>query len=123
MPRRTNEWIGRTDDTPIPPRVRLRVFERHGGVCQISGRKIQAGDQWDVDHRVPLVMGGEHRESNLQPALRSAHREKTRADVKAKAKAARTRKKHLGLSRSKNPIPGSRNTPFKRKVSGRTEVR
>jgi hypothetical protein len=25
MPRSLAEWIGRTDNTPVPPRVRLRV--------------------------------------------------------------------------------------------------
>ena len=34
------EWIGKTPDTPAPPRVRLRIFETFGGRCAICGRKI-----------------------------------------------------------------------------------
>lgn len=101
MARSTDEWIGATDDTPIPPRVRLRVFERDGGRCHISGRKIQAGEAWDCDHVVALINGGENRESNLAPALRDKHREKTAFDVAEKAKVARIRAKHLGIAKPK----------------------
>lgn len=43
MARELDEWIGKSDDTAIPLRVQLRIFERCGGVCHISGRKIRAG--------------------------------------------------------------------------------
>ena len=104
--RSVEEWSSENHDAKVPARVRLRVFEREGGRCWISGRKIMAGDQWDLDHRQALCNGGEHRESNLFPALREKHREKTVEDVKAKAKTDRTRKKHLGIfPRSPRPIP------------------
>jgi len=99
------EWIGKTPDTPAPPRVRIRVFERHGGKCHISGIKILAGDEWDMEHIKPLHRGGENRESNLAPALRQAHREKTKLEMADKAKADRIRAKHLGVyPKSRNPI-------------------
>lgn len=107
MSRTVETWVGSTDDAAIPTRVRLRVFERHGGVCALSGRKIMPGDPWDLDHRVPLILGGRHAEDNLQPVLREAHREKTKADVSAKAKADRIRAKHLGVfPKSKRPLQG-----------------
>lgn len=118
MTRAVEEWIGKTNDTAVPPRVRLRVFERFGGVCQETGRKIQPGDEWDCDHALALVNGGEHRESNLRPVLREAHRVKTAQDVAIKAKADRVRKKHLGIYESKTPLPGGRKSKWKRKVSG-----
>lgn len=96
MTRSVPEWVGATDDTPIPPRVKLRVFEAHKGVCHLSGRKIKPGDVWDCDHVRALVNGGENRESNLAPALRDRHREKTAEDVAIKSKVARVRLKHLG---------------------------
>lgn len=110
------EWIGSSPDAAIPPRV--RVFERHGGKCHITGRKIVPGDQWDCDHVTALVNGGEHRESNLAPALRSAHRQKTAEDVKIKAKTARLKKAHLGI-REPSRMPGSKNSKVKRKLDGR----
>lgn len=97
--RKTDEWIGANDDAAIPPRVRLRVFNRMGGVCHLSGRKINAGEAWDLDHIVALINGGAHRESNLAPVLRIEHRKKTAADMKQKAKNDRVRKKHLGIKK------------------------
>lgn len=97
MSRSVDLWTGKTDDTPIPPRVKLRVFERHGGVCHLSGRKIMPGDQWDCDHVVALINGGRNAEDNLAPALRDKHREKTAEDVALKSKVARVRAKHLGV--------------------------
>lgn len=97
MARSVPEWRGKTHDTPIPPRVRLRVFERHGGICHLSGRKIRAGEEWDCDHIKALINGGEHRESNLAPAMRDKHREKTAEDVEEKSHVYRMRAKHLGI--------------------------
>lgn len=99
MTREVPEWIGKTDDAAIPPRVRLRVFERVGGICHLSGRKINAGEPWDLDHIVALVNGGSHREYNLAPALRDKHREKTAQDVAEKSVTARKRTKHLGIKK------------------------
>jgi 5-methylcytosine-specific restriction protein A len=98
MARSVAEWIGRNDDTPAPPRVRLRVFEAYGGRCHWSGQKINVGDVWDLDHIRALINGGENRESNLAPILRGKpHKEKTAADVSEKSKVARVRAKHLGI--------------------------
>lgn len=91
------EWIGKTDDEKVPPRVRLRLFEQYRGICQLSGRKIMAGEAWDLDHKKALWRGGEHRESNLHPVLKQPHREKSAEEQSIQAKCDRTRKKHLGI--------------------------
>lgn len=97
------EWIGKTPDSPVPPRVRVRVFERHGGVCHWTGRKIMPGDRWDVDHVKALINGGQNRESNLAPILRGKpHKEKTKRDVKIKSRTSDMRKKHLGLRKPRS---------------------
>jgi 5-methylcytosine-specific restriction protein A len=94
--REVPEWIGATPNTPVPKRVRLRVFERHGGICHISGRKIMAGELWECDHVKALINGGENRETNLRPALKDKHKAKTAEDVGEKSKTNRVRLKHLG---------------------------
>ena len=119
MARSVEEWIGANDDASPPPRVRLRVFEAYGGVCQLTGRKIMPGDDWDLDHRHALINGGENREGNLWPVLRVAHRKKTAEDVKMKAKADRVRKKHLGIHKAKTSVPGSKASPWKKLLSGK----
>lgn len=117
MSRSVAEWIGKTDDAAIPPRVRLRVFNRHGGICHLSGRRIRAGEAWDLDHLVALCNGGEHRESNLAPALHDKHQEKTKADVAEKSVTARIRAKHLGIKKPSS-FPGSRDSGWKKKMDG-----
>lgn len=116
------EWVGATPDAPIPARVRLRVFERHEGRCHISGRKITPADQWDCDHIIALCNGGEHRERNLAPALRDKHRAKTADDVAEKSRSAKIRAKHLGV-RTSRPMPGSRASKWKRKITGEVVLR
>lgn len=120
MKRSTEEWIGKTPDSKIPPRVRLRVFEAFGGICAETGRKIMPGDEWDCDHRIAIANGGENRESNLRPVLREAHRVKTAEDVRLKAKIERVRKKHIGADAKPayRRIPGSKGMRFKKKVGG-----
>lgn len=116
--REVTEWIGSHPDAAIPPRVRLRVFERNGGKCHISGIKIMPGDLWDCDHIVALCNGGEHRESNLAPALRDKHRAKTAADVAERAKIDRIRKRHFGITEPKRSWKTGRFSEFKQKVGG-----
>jgi 5-methylcytosine-specific restriction endonuclease McrA len=120
MSRSVQEWIGRSEDTPVPPRVRLRVFERDGGICQCGcDMVIFAGDKWETDHIVAVINGGENRESNLRTMLVKHHKAKTASDVAEKATVARKRMAHLGLKRSKGPpMPGSRRSRWKRKMDG-----
>ncbi len=106
------EWIGATPDTPAPRRVKARVFVKFGGRCHWTGVAIKTGMDWDTDHVIALINGGENRESNLAPILRGkAHKEKTAQDVAIKSKTARMRAKHLGLVKPKRKIPSR---PFPR---------
>lgn len=104
MSRSVEEWRGSTPDAKIPARVRLRVFERYGGRCYLTGQLIRPGDAWQVEHILAIINGGENRESNLAPALVAPHKEKTRQDLKTKSKTARIKAKHLGLHRSSHPL-------------------
>lgn len=120
MARAVEEWIGRDDDTPVPERVKLRVFTRFEGRCHRSGRKIMAGDPWDVDHVLAICNGGENRESNLAPILRGkVHKAKTAEDVAIKSKVARTRAKHLGI----HPKGKGWNRRLRKRMNGKVEVR
>lgn len=110
------EWIAKHDDQKVPDRVRQRVFDREGGICHLTGEKIDpVRDEWDLDHKVALILGGEHRETNLFPALREPHRRKTAVEMKVKSKIARTRKKHLGIAKPKSSLSHPR---FKRCMDG-----
>ena len=112
MARTVTEWSGKNDDSMPPPRVLLRLFDRHNGVCHVCKRKIAAGEPWSPDHVIALVNGGKNVESNLAPVHREVcHPDKSRKDVKTKAKIARTRKKHVGIIAPKQEI---KSAPFAR---------
>lgn len=116
MTRSVPEWIAKHDDQKVPDRVRLRIFDRENGICHLTGKRIDpVRDEWDLDHKVSLILGGEHRETNLFPALREPHRRKSATEVAVKAKIARTRKKHLGIKPEK---AGGFSKRFKRKMNG-----
>jgi 5-methylcytosine-specific restriction endonuclease McrA len=123
MARSVPEWIGKTDDDPVPPRVRLRVFLKAGGVCCECGIKI-VGRRWVCDHRKAIVNGGENRERNLGPIHEACDKTKTAADVAEKKINNRVQMKHLGIRKRKSrPMPGSRDSAFKHKIGGGWERR
>jgi 5-methylcytosine-specific restriction endonuclease McrA len=96
MSRSVPEWIGKTDDSPIPDRVKLRVHAKAEGRCVKCGLPALTGQ---YDHAISLILGGENRESNIQFLCVPCHKAKTALDVKLKAKVARVRKRHLGIKK------------------------
>ena len=103
----------------ISTKRRVELFKAHDGVCHICGLKIQAGEGWDVEHIIPLAMGGDDDEPNWAPAHRKCHSAKSRADFSNIARAKRREARHLGAKKSSNPLPGGRTTPWKRTLDGR----
>lgn len=99
--RELEEWIGATPDTPVPDRVKIRVYRRHHGICYIAKRPIRPGEKWDVEHVIAIINGGMNRESNLAPALRDKHKKKTADDLAEKAKTYRARKFNLGIKKDR----------------------
>lgn len=115
--RSTEEWKGATPDTVIPPRVRLRVFDRANGCCTVCTRKIAAGDRWQADHVIALINGGANVESNLRLVCDWCHKAKTASDVAEKSRTAKVRMKHLGI-RPKYRWAHGKDSNTKRKIDG-----
>ena len=124
MSRSVEEWKGKTDDTPVPPRVRLRVFRRRLGVCHVCKLNI-VGKRWVCDHVLALINGGENREGNLWPIHEACDkRVKTPQDVAVKAKNDAVAMRHIGIKKRKGrPMPGSRESGIKMKIGGGFEWR
>ena len=99
------EWIGKTDDTPAPPRVRVRVFDRCNGCCGQCGRKISAGEKWTLEHLKALINGGKNRETNLGVTCDWCLPAKNSADVAEKSRVYAKRAKHIGATSPKRPWP------------------
>lgn len=107
MPRPVDEWIGKTDSTAAPARVKARIVLAQEGICGCGcGVKLgAAGEAIEFDHTIALINGGENRETNLKALRRPCHKVKTKADVAVKSKDARVRAKHLGIATKKRKMP------------------
>jgi 5-methylcytosine-specific restriction endonuclease McrA len=119
MPRSIPEWIGRTDDSAIPEKVQLRVFEANERRCFLCGNLIRPGDGMDIHHKTPLIDGGRHAESNLVPVHRKCHRIQTAREAQERAEHRGTVKSHYGIRTSKRKLqgPGFRKAPPQLKAS------
>ena len=122
MSRDLPEWIGRADDAKIPPRVIERVARKANGRCTICTRETGPALPGECDHIIPLILGGQHRETNFQWLCKPCHASKTRLDVKLKAKVARIRKKSIGIKKPSR-FACSRNSKWKMKIGGGVERR
>ncbi|MEW2913852.1 HNH endonuclease signature motif containing protein [Leisingera sp. JC11] len=120
MTRPVKEWIGKAETAQAPARVKARIIMAQDGLCGCGcGVKLgAAGEAIEFDHETALILGGENRESNLRALRRPCHRAKTNADVAQKSVEARKRAKHLGLLKTGSTIPGSKNTKWKKKITG-----
>lgn len=125
MSRSTDEWIGKHDDSPIPPRVKERVARSSGDLCVKCDRKVGEKLRPEFDHVTPLILGGQNRESNIQLLCHECHGAKTKLDVKLKAKVARVRTKlSLGIKTPKGrPMPGSKASGLRKRMDGTVERR
>lgn len=101
---------------------RADLFMKADGICHICGVKVQIGQPWDIEHVIPLAMGGEDGGDNLKPAHRSCHAAKTATDKRDLAKVARIRAKHIG-AKKRSTFQTSRDGPFKAKIGGGIERR
>lgn len=97
MARELKEWIGKTADTAIPPRIKLRVKSRANDCCENCGLRVRYGGQ--IDHTKAIINGGENRESNLRFLCRNCHGRKTADDVAEKSRAAKTQIHLAGFKR------------------------
>lgn len=111
----------------LSTRERKRLFDLHGGICHICKQTIDGvREAWDIEHVIPWAITRDDSDENRKPAHRGGkcHGEKTKRDIKTISKSNRVRANHIGArAPSRNPIPGSRNTRFKKKLDGTVEYR
>jgi len=100
-----------------------RLLE-HDGCCVACGVKIGPATGLEWDHVIPLAQGGDDELSNLQPLCKADHKAKTKRDASDTARAKRLEAKHIGAAApSRAVIPGSRRSPWKRRLDGSTVQR
>lgn len=118
MSRSLPEWIGKTPDTPIPPRVQDRVRERCGNACKGCTRPLR-NENGHIDHIIALINDGEHREDNMQLLCEWCHASKTAQDVAMKSRSARVRQRHRGIKgKKRSGFLTNRDGPFRKRMDG-----
>ena len=103
--------------------VKIAALKRADGKCEGCGLPLTLG-KYACDHINPDGLTGEPTLENCRVLCIGCHKEKTKRDVADIAKAKRREAKHTGMKRrSSRPIPGSKGTPFKRRIGGATDWR
>lgn len=94
--------VGATKRRPMTKARRARILTRHGQRCARLGCEERQG--LEIDHVIPLELGGKDDDANCEPLCPKHHAAKTRLDVRMIAKARRIRKRLAGEVRCKRPI-------------------
>jgi hypothetical protein len=102
--------------------ARVRIFDRHRGICAICGLKIHAerGEKWEADHVKSLWLGGRDDEFNLAPVhAEPCHRDKSADENTDRSKSNRLRQNFLGIPKFvKQPMRFGRNSDLTKKLNG-----
>ncbi len=102
-------------------RQRAEIFRNAGGKCQECGRKIGiGGERWEAHHQTGVWEGGRADVLNGRALCAvPCHADVTREQAGQRAEARRHQRNMAGIRRQpRNPLPGSRASKWKRKVSG-----
>jgi 5-methylcytosine-specific restriction protein A len=84
---------------------RARIIAAHGGKCAYPGCGETTG--LEVDHIIPLALGGKDRDEDMEPLCLHHHSSKTKRDLALIAKAKRRGLKHRGeFPASKHRLKG-----------------
>lgn len=111
------EDVGTTRRGSISGRRKLAIWEREHGKCMVCSTKLLPG-KFIFEHVRPLGLGGEDTDDNIRLTCKGCASEKTKADMAAITKAKRQKAAHLGLKKSKTPLPFGRGSKFKKKMDG-----
>lgn len=86
------EAVPATKRRPMTRTRKKAVLEAFGGLCRACGCPLVITTA-EIDHIIPIELGGSDEIENLQALCAADHREKTKADIKRIAKARRLRKR------------------------------
>ena len=103
---------------------RARIFTAAKGICHLCGSAIDGTrEPWEAEHVIALEISGDDSDDNLRPAHVACHKAKTKDDAGRIAKAKRVAAKHVGAFRPRNPLPGGRQSKWRKRMDGTVERR
>ena len=87
---------------------RARLFKLFAGKCYLCDGAIDGTKEaWEIEHVIPIAMGGDDEDSNLQLAHAKCHKSKTATDIPQIARAKRREAKHTGARVPQGRIPSA----------------
>lgn len=99
-------------------KVKLAAFERAAGRCEKCTARLVPG-KFRFDHILPLALDGASTLENCQCICRACDLPKTAEDIGRIRKADRERARHIGAkARTRSPLPGGRDSKWRRKLDG-----
>lgn len=102
-------------------RIKVAAYARSKGRCEACALPLQTG-RFHYDHIIPDGLGGEPTLENCMVLCTACHGAKTAgADVPRIAKMKRQKAKHLGAKTTARPMPGSRASGMRKRMSGKVE--
>jgi len=104
-----------TDRRSLTQKKRAELFLAQNGKCYDCPRKLMPG-MYHADHRLPLADGGSNDDDNIVLICLDCHKAKTRGENKSRAHHDRIAVG--GRQRKSRPMPGSRASGWKCKMSG-----
>lgn len=112
--------VGTTPRKPLTPTQRLKLFEKHKGICALCQREIRSGEKWIDEHLRPLGLGGTNDDSNRAPVHVACAQAKTaKEDIPRIAKAKRSKMAALGIRSDSRKKIESRGFPKREKPPGK----
>jgi len=108
-----------TRRTEFTRTTKLAAWDRSGGKCEEPecAHKIFPGDGPEYDHRIPAEQGGDNSLGNCQVLCIPCHKAKTRDDMKVISKSRSVRARHVGASKPRKIMDGSRDSDWKHTVN------
>ena len=116
------EDVGTTARGHLSTRRKLAIWEREKGLCMMCNTRLMPG-KFIYEHVRALELGGTDTDDNIRLTCLSCAGQKTKKDHAMAAKAKRVKAKHLGLKKTRNPLPGGKRSKFKRKMDGTVVLR
>lgn len=108
--------VGTTPRKPLTPTQRLKLFEKHKGICVLCGLEIRIGEKWIDEHLRPLGLGGTNDDDNRAPVHVACAKAKTdNEDIPRIAKAKRSKMAALGIVSNNRKKIESRGFPKREK--------
>jgi 5-methylcytosine-specific restriction endonuclease McrA len=118
-------WIIPEERDRLSEKAIAKLFLAQDGLCLLCGQRLEVKGHRPVgfidEHMKPLWKGGKNDIENRALVCKPCAGDKTSAEATERAKSTQIFRKYAGIKKRKGPpMPGSRDSQYKRTMDGRT---